>query len=249
MRSLGGEHHGVAVWGTIDASPIVFPAVVHRMNSVRADFTAPIDAVEALVPGDVLDVVEFAPGTAFVSVILTHYVQADWGSFARASVVTSVRPCDTTSGPVEPGLYTTIGATSARFLNEVLYWVLGMHHVDCAAEVDYGDGDGDVRFSFRAGADEALRVAAPLAARPPVSIMTTHNVGYSVLDGRALKTRYEVSTGAAAVDATQVDVTLGPGPLGDALRDLGFAPASASWYSGKDMRMVLHEPTHDLSTP
>jgi hypothetical protein len=245
--SVGEEHRGVAVWGTIDASPIVFPAVVHRMNSVRADFTAPIDAVEALVPGDVLDVVEIAPGTAFVSLILTHYLQADWGSFARASVVTSVRPRDTSSGPVEPGLYTTIGATSARFLNEVLYWVLGMHHVDCAADVDYGDGD--MRFSFRAGADEALRVAAPLADRPPVRIMTTHNVGYSVLDRRALRTYYEVSTGAGAVDAAEVDVTLGPGPLGDALRSLGFAPASASWYSGKDMRMVLHEPSHDLSTP
>ena len=245
--SLGGEHHGVAVWGTIDASPIVFPAVVHRMNSVRADFTAPIGAVEAWVPGDVLDVVEFGPGTAFVSVILTHYLEADWGSFARASVVTSVRPRDTASGPAEPGLYTVVGATSARFLNEVLYWVLGMHHVDCAAEVGYGDSD--VRFSFRAGTDEALRVAAPLADRPPVTIMTTHNVGYSVLDGRALQTYYEVSTGARAVDAAAVDVALGPGPLGDALRSLGFAPASASWYSGRDMRMVVHEPSHDLSTP
>ena len=28
------------MWGTIDARPIVFPAVVQDMSSVRADFTA-----------------------------------------------------------------------------------------------------------------------------------------------------------------------------------------------------------------
>jgi hypothetical protein len=233
------------VWGTIDASPIVFPAVVARMNSVRADFTAPLDAVEALLPGDVLDAVEFAPGAAFLSLVLTHYLQADWGSFARASVVTAVRPHDTGPGPgpAEPGLYTCIGATSARFPNEVLYWALGMQHVDCEVALDYGDGDGDVAFRFRAGDDVAIRVAAPLVDPPPVRIMTTHNLAYSVLGGRVLATYYEVSTGAGAVDPAAVDVALGPGPLGDALRRLGFAPASASWYSGKDMRMVLHEPT------
>jgi len=227
----------------IDARPIVFPAVVGDMNSVRVDFAAPIDAVEELVPTDVLEVVDFGSGTAFVSFILTHYVAVDWGSFSRASIVASVRPRG--AAPADPGLYTCLGATSERFPNEVLYWVLGMHHVDIDLDVEY-HGD-EVRFSLGPPGGAPLRVGAPLCDPPPVEIMTTGNVGYSVLDGALMRTHYDVSSGAGAVDAARVTFSLGDGPLGHALHDLGLPTAPASWYSGRHMRMVLHEPFPHVS--
>jgi hypothetical protein len=230
----------------IDARPVAFPAVIQRMNSVRADFAAPLDAVEALVPGDLVTVVDFGSRTAFASFIATHYVDADWGSFARASIVTSVRPRAVDDAPT--GLYTCVGATSARFLNEVLYWVLGMHHVDATLEVTYAGDEMHLEMASPGSADR-LCVGAPLYGPPAVELMTTSNVSYGVLDGTLMRTHYDVSTGVEAVDGSQVSLVIGGGPLGDALRRLGLSASSASWFSGKDMRMVLHEPAPVLAEP
>ena len=225
-------------WGMIDAREVRFPVATQDTRLLLAGFTGPTEAVRAFIPGDALQLVEVSPGRASLMLVLAHHLRSDIGPFRAASLTTVVVPCGSDAAD-EAGHFVCAGATADAFQNELMYWAFGMPHESDGVRAAY-DGT-EVTFRVACAADESLAVSLrrPPDTTPPATT-TTRN--YGLIDDDIYVIPLVVTSAPAPVDPASVRLTVGTGPLAEALRHVGFPAASPEWRWAEACRITSRLP-------
>ena len=216
-------------WGSIEGREITFPMEVDAFNSATLGFSVPADAAAALLPGDAFEIVEVGPGTAQLIVSLVDYRDNPWGDYNEVNLGFLARPAG--AGDDVIGSFVYRMPVDQEFTCLAGNQVMGFPKTVMGIDADYTDTH--VTFTLRDGDEAVFAVTVPRAAPAgdPVRIET---VSYSYLDGIAQQTPLSMDLATGAVDAGDVTLTLGTGPIADELRGLGLptAPDFASYGEG-----------------
>ncbi len=224
-------------WGSIQDREITFPMEVDSFNSATLGFSVPTEAAAALLPGEAFEIVEIAPGTAQLIVSLVDYRQNPWGDYNEVNLGFLARPVGAAEDVIGSFVYRM--PVDQEFTCLAGNQVMGFPKVVVDIATTYTDTH--VTFELRdadGSAEPALAVTVPRAAAlgEPARIET---VSYSYLDGVAQATPLAMDLASGYLEADQVELTLGAGPIADELRALGLptAPDFATW--GEDLGAVF----------
>ncbi|WP_323793526.1 acetoacetate decarboxylase family protein [Nocardioides sp.] len=219
----------ITTWGTIDGREITFPMAVDDFNSATLGFSVPADAAAALLPGDAFEIAEIGPGTAQLIISIVDYRQNPWGDYNEVNLGFLARPAGAPEDVMGSFVYRM--PVDQEFTCKAGNEVMGFPKVVVGIDATYTDSH--VTFELRDGDDVALTVTVPRA--PALSEATRIDaVSYSYLDGVPQATPLGMDLASGFIEADQVDLTLGTGPIADELRTLGLPkPADfATWGEG-----------------
>lgn len=221
-------------WGSIQGQEITFPMEVDSFNSATLGFSVPAAAAAALLPGDAFEIVEIAPSTAQLIVSLVDYRQNPWGDYNEVNLGFLARPVGAADDVIGSFVYRM--PVDQEFTCLAGNQVMGFPKTVLDIATTYTDTHAT--FELRDGADLALAVTVPRAAAvgAPTRIET---VSYSYLDGVAQATPLSMDLASGYLEADQVELTLGTGPIAEELRTLGLPTAAdfATW--GEDLGAVF----------
>ena len=221
-------------WGSIHGQEIIFPMEVDSFNSATLGFSVPAAAAAALLPGDAFEIVEVSPGTAQLIVSLVDYRQNPWGDYNEVNLGFLARPAGAANDVIGSFVYRM--PVDQEFTCLAGNQVMGFPKTVLDIATTYTDTHAT--FELRDGADLALAVTVPRAAAvgAPTRIET---VSYSYLDGVAYATPLAIDLASGYLEADQVELTLGTGPIAEELRTLGLPTAAdfATW--GEDLGAVF----------
>lgn len=213
-------------WGTIEGREISFPMEVDSFVSATLGFSVPAAAATALLPGDAFEVVEISPGTAQLIISLVDYRENPWGDYNEVNLGFLARPVGAADDVIGSFVYRM--PVDQEFTCLAGNRVMGFPKVVVEIEATYTDTHAS--FELRDGGEVALAVTVPRAA--PVGEPTRiETVSYSYLDGVPQQTPLSIDLATGYVDAADVRLTIGTGPIADELRSLGLptAPDFASY--------------------
>jgi hypothetical protein len=228
----------VVVWGTIEGREITFPMEVPDFNAATLLYSVPLDAAQALLPGDDFEALEVAPGRAQLVIAACDYVDNPWGDYREINLGFLARP---TGGRGADGSFVYRMPVDQPFTcragNEVMGFPKTVEVIDCTYT------DDEVAFSLTFGGEHALTLRFPRAAATgePARVEA---VSYSYLDGRPYGTVLGMDMGTGFVDPADVVVELGTGPVADELRSLGLPcpPYMCTWGEGLSATFFLGTP-------
>ena len=80
------------VWGQIEGREITFPMEVPDFNGLNLLYTVPLEAAQALIPGESFRALETTPGEAQLIVAVCDYVDNPWGDYNEINLGFLVRP-------------------------------------------------------------------------------------------------------------------------------------------------------------
>ena len=222
------------IWGSIQGREITFPMEVNSFNAATLGFSVPADAAAALLPGDRFQIVEVAPGTAQLIVSLVDYRENPWGDYNEVNLGFLVRPVG--AGDEVIGSFVYRMPVDQEFTCRAGNEVMGFPKTVMGIDATYTDDT--VTFELLDGEQSVLRVSLPRAeaAGPPTRIETA---SYSYLDGVAHETPLAMDLASGAVDAGDVEITVGTGPIADELRSLGLPTAPDFCSYGEDLGAVF----------
>ena len=213
-------------WGSIQGQEITFPMEVDDFTSATLGFSVPAASARALLPGDAFEIVEVGPGVAQLIVSLVDYRANPWGDYNEVNLGFLARPAG--AGEEVIGAFVSRMPVDQEFTCLAGNQVMGFPKTVMGIDADYTETHAS--FVLRDGDLLALRVTVPRAAPlgEPTRIET---VSYSYLDGAPYETPLAMDLATGAVEADQVAVELGSGPIADELRSLGLpcAPDFASY--------------------
>ncbi len=197
-------------WGTISGQEITFPMEVDSFVSATLGFSVPAGAAAALLPGDAFEVVEVGPGTAQLIVSLVDYRENPWGDYNEVNLGFLARPVG--AGEEVIGSFVYRMPVDQEFTCLAGNQVMGFPKVVMGIDATYTETHAS--FELRDGDAVALSVTVPRAesAGDPIRIDT---VSYSYLDGVPQQTPLAMDLATGAVDASDVELTLGTGPIAD----------------------------------
>ena len=218
------------VWGEIEGRTITFPMEVPVMDAATLVFSVPAAAAQALLPGDAFEVVDVGGGTAQFVLALVDYVDNPWGDYLEINLGFLARPVGAPEDLIGSFVYRmpVDQAFTCKAGNEV------MGFPKTVEDLSRTDADGRVTFAMHDDGELVLSVSFPDAAATsaPERVDTD---SYSYLDGRPYSTRLSMDLGTGFLDATDVVIELGSGPVAGELRTLGLpmAPDFGAW--GRDL--------------
>ncbi|MGA8848090.1 MAG: acetoacetate decarboxylase family protein [Nocardioides sp.] len=221
-------------WGSIQGQEITFPMEVDSFNSATLGFSVPAAAAAALLPGGAFEIAEIAPDTAQLIVSLVDYRQNPWGDYNEVNLGFLARPVGAADDVIGSFVYRM--PVDQEFTCLAGNQVMGFPKTVLDIATTYTDTHAT--FELRDGADLALAVTVPRATAvgAPTRIET---VSYSYLDGVAQATPLSMDLASGYLEADQVELTLGSGPIADELRALGLPTVVdfATW--GEDLGAVF----------
>jgi hypothetical protein len=227
------------VWGEIDGREITFPMEVAEMNAATLLFTVPADAATALLPGDAFEVVEVAPGQAQLIIAACDYRQNPWGDYNELNLGFLARPVGAPDDVIGSFVYRM--PVNQEFTCVAGNEVMGFPKTVEVLDVDYTETT--VSFRLTMGGHFAIALTLPRAEAldEPERLEAD---SYSYVDGVAYATPLSMDMGTGFVDAAEVTLELGDGPLADELRSLGLpkAPDLATWGEGLSATFLLGQP-------
>lgn len=217
------------VWGEIEGREITFPMEVARFDAATFSFTVPADAAQALLPGESFEVLS-NDGTATFVLALCDYHENPWGDYLEINLGFLVRAVDAPEGETGSFVYRmpVDQAFTCRAGNEVMGFPKTVEDLSVVHD------DGRVTFAMHDDGELVISVSfADAAATSAPERVDTDS--YSYLDGRPYSTRLSMDLGTGFLDATDVVIELGSGPVADELRTLGLpmAPDFGAW--GRDL--------------
>jgi len=213
-------------WGSIQGQEITFPMEVDDFTSATLGFSVPAAAARALLPGDAFEIVEVGPGVAQLIVSLVDYRANPWGDYNEVNLGFLARPAG--AGEEVIGSFVYRMPVDQEFTCLAGNQVMGFPKTVMGIEADYSDTHAT--FVLRDGEAVALRVSVP-RAEPLGEPTRIETVSYSYLDGTPYETPLSMDLATGVVEAEQVVVELGSGPIADELSSLGLpcAPDFASY--------------------
>lgn len=221
-------------WGSIQGQEITFPMEVDAFNAATLGFSVPSAAAAALLPGDAFEIVEVAPGTAQLIVSLVDYRENPWGDYNEVNLGFLARPAG--AGEEVMGSFVYRMPVDQEFTCLAGNQVMGFPKVVMGIDATYTDSH--VTFELRDGDAVALTVTVPRAeaAGEPIRIDT---VSYSYLDGDPQQTPLAMDLATGSVDPSDVDLTLGSGPIAEELKSLGLPKAADFASYGEGLSAVF----------
>ena len=213
-------------WGSIEGQEITFPMEVDDFTSATLGFSVPAAAARALLPGDAFEIVEVGPGVAQLIVSLVDYRVNPWGDYNEVNLGFLARPAG--AGEEVIGSFVYRMPVDQEFTCLAGNRVMGFPKTVMGIDADYSDTHAT--FVLRDGASVALRVTVP-RVEPLGEPTRIETVSYSYLDGTPYETPLAMDLATGVVEADQVVVELGSGPIADELSSLGLpcAPDFASY--------------------
>ncbi|WP_300402571.1 acetoacetate decarboxylase family protein [Nocardioides sp.] len=213
-------------WGSIEGQEITFPMEVDDFTSATLGFSVPAAAARALLPGDAFEIVEVGPGVAQLIVSLVDYRANPWGDYNEVNLGFLARPAG--AGEEVIGSFVYRMPVDQEFTCLAGNRVMGFPKTVMGIDADYSDTHAT--FVLRDGASVALRVTVP-RVEPLGEPTRIETVSYSYLDGTPYETPLAMDLATGVVEADQVVVELGSGPIADELSSLGLpcAPDFASY--------------------
>jgi hypothetical protein len=228
-----------AVWGMIDAEPIVFPLVVDEFNAAMAVFPVPAPAARSLLPGDAFELVEPEPGSAKLVLAACDFRRNPWGDHDEINVGFLVRP---RGAPVEAnGVLMHRTFVNQRFTDEAGRRALTFPRVQDQIDVSYTADT--VTFALAVDGHPALSLRIPRLAADAEPKRMTH-VAYSCINNVARRVSLDIDIPQGSVDPAAVDLRLDAGPVAAELRRLGLPrpPDFCTWGEGLSSRLLAPEP-------
>lgn len=225
-------------WGEIDGRAIAFPMEVMDFDAATMVFSVPVDAANALVPGDAFEVVA-DNGVAQLVVALIDYHQNPWGDYLEINLGLLARPVG--SGGDVVGSFVYRMPVDQSFTCQAGNQVMGFPKT--VEDLSISCTDGRVRFAWGAGDSLVLAISFPLVAEEGEA-PAVETESYSYLDGVPRLTPLTMGMGTAMIDPDDVVIELGSGPAADELRSLGLpqAPDLATWGTGLAATFQLGRP-------
>lgn len=217
-------------WGTIDGQEITFPMAVDDFNSATLGFSVPSDAAAALLPGDAFEIAEIAPGTAQLIISIVDYRENPWGDYNEVNLGFLARPAGAPEDVMGSFVYRM--PVDQEFTCKAGNEVMGFPKVVVGIDATYTDTH--VTFELR-DSDGATALTVTVPRAPALGEATRIDaVSYSYLDGVPQATPLAMDLASGFIEAGQVELTLGIGPIADELRSLGLptAPDFATWGEG-----------------
>jgi hypothetical protein len=221
----------VRLWGQIDAFPVCFPLRTDRLKAVVVQFAVPAPAARPLLPGRCFELVE-AAGKAHLVVTGLEFEGNTRQIGRRISLAFIVRPACDPAAP--PGAFQWRSLVNQRFDREMGYRVFGIASTVVDLSVSFGAGPVTLEVQGEVTGDRgepALRVRLPETPLGAAGVPMSAPI-YTCRDGVAQRIQCEMSALRGVVsDTSAVDVSVGSGPLADALRLLGLprAPERCLW--------------------
>lgn len=223
-------------WGEIDGVSIDFPMVVDDMRQLTLTFTVPIEPARALLPGDAFEVVEIAPGEAMFLVALVDYVTNPWGDYNEVNLGLLAHPA---GQPERAGAFVYRMPVDQEFTMKAGNTVLGLPKTVEDLTYDYQGDTVTVRLA--SGGEHAVTVRFPrvLSEDAPTA---TETVTFSYLDGAPTELPLTIEMGAAMLDPSSIEITLGAGEIADELRSLGLPCAPDMAVYGEELSGTFEVP-------
>ena len=223
-------------WGELDGVPIDFPMWVPRMNAATLSFTVPLDAAQALLPGDGFEVAPAGPDSATFVMALVDYVENPWGDYLEANFGFLAHP---RTDPTHVGAFVYRMPVDQEFTCRAGNEVLGLPKT--VEELGFGYGAEEVRVELSMRGEAVMVVSVP-RARPQADPELTDATTFSYLDGVPTELPLAIELGTGVADPAELRIELGSSPVADELRSLGLpaAPDFAVW--GEDLRGVFFLP-------
>jgi hypothetical protein len=223
-------------WGEIDGVSIDFPMVVDDMRQLTLTYTVPIEPARALLPGDAFEVVEIAPGQALFLVALVDYVTNPWGDYNEVNLGLLAHPV---GQPERAGAFVYRMPVDQEFTMKAGNAVLGLPKTVEDLTYDYQGDTVTVRLA--SGGEHAMTVRFPrvLTDDAPTA---TETVTYSYLDATPTELPLTIEMGAAAIEPSAIEMTLGTGAIADELRSLGLPVAPDMAFYGEELSGTFEVP-------
>lgn len=232
-QDAAGSH-----WGEIDGVSIDFPMFVEDMRQLTLTYTVPIEPARALLPGDAFEVVEIAPGQAMFLVALVDYVENPWGDYNEINLGILVQPI---GQPERAGAFVYRMPVDQEFTMKAGNAVLGLPKTVEDLTYDYQGDTVTVRLAC--AGEHALTVRFPrvLTDDAPTA---TEAMTYSYLDGAPTELPLTIDVGSAMIDPSEIEMTLGTGPIAQELASLGLpcAPDMAFYGEGLTGTFLVPRP-------
>ncbi|MGB0102375.1 MAG: acetoacetate decarboxylase family protein [Nocardioides sp.] len=221
------------IWGSIQGREITFPMEVDSFNSATLGFSVPAAAAAALLPGERFEIAETAPGIAQLIVSLVDYRENPWGDYNEVNLGFLTRPVG--AGEEVIGSFVYRMPVDQEFTCVAGNEVMGFPKTVTRIDATYTDDAVTFElFEADSGDDRsAFRISLPRVE--PTGEPTRIETGsYSYLDGVAYETPLAIDMASGFVDAADVEITIGSGPIADELRSLGLptAPDFCSYGEG-----------------
>lgn len=227
------------VWGSIQDREITFPMEVDRFHSATLGFTVPADRAAELLPGDAFEIVETAPGSAQLIISLVDYRENPWGDYNEVNLGFLARPAGAPAEVIGSFVYRM--PVDQEFTCLAGNEVMGFPKVVTGIDADYTDSH--VTFTLRngegEGADVAFAVTVP-RAEPMGEPSRIEATSYSYLHGVPHGTPLAMDMATGLVEADQVRLEIGTGPIADELKGLGLPKAPDFCAYGEDLSAVFH---------
>lgn len=227
------------VWGEIQGQEITFPMEVTDMNAATLLFSVPAGAAAALLPGDAFEIVEIAPGVAQFVVAACDYVVNPWGDYNELNLGFLARPAGAPADVIGSFVYRM--PVNQAFTCEAGNRVMGFPKTVEVLDTEYTDDT--VSFHLVMGGHDTIRITLPRAEALGAAERIDAE-SYSYLDGVPYSTTLSMDMGTGMIDAADVVLELGEGPVADELRSLGLpkAPDLATWGEGLSATFLLGQP-------
>ncbi|MDQ2649197.1 MAG: acetoacetate decarboxylase family protein [Actinomycetota bacterium] len=226
-------------WGEIQGQTITFPMEVTRFDTATFLFTVPLDAAQALVPGDAFEVVAIGPDVAQLVIAFCDYIENPWGDYLELNFGFLARPVGAADDVIGSFVYRM--PVDQAFTCEAGNKVMGFPKtVEQMARHD-ADGRCTVTLHEDGAPSVVLRFPTPAGAGDPPAI---ESLSYSYLDGVAYETPLTMDMGTGMIDPADVEISLGDGPIAVGLRSLGLpaVPDLATWGTDLSATFQLGRP-------
>jgi len=214
-------HH----WGEIDGVSIDFPMVVDEMHQATLTYTVPLEAAQALIPGDGFEVFEVAPGSAMFLLAVVDYVQNPWGDYNEVNFGLLAYP---TGQPERVGAFVYRMPVDQEFTMKAGNQVLGLPKT--VEDLSFVYTEDSVVVELSMGGEPTMKLTLPRvqAAEAPTS---TETVTFSYLNGVPTELPLTIELGAGVISPSLVQMELGTSSVAEELRSLGLpgVPEMAVW--------------------
>jgi hypothetical protein len=202
-------------------------------------FSVPADAAQALLPGDAFEVVEIAPGVAQLVIAFCDYIRNPWGDYLELNVGFLARPAGAADDVIGSFVYRM--PVDQAFTCEAGNRVMGFPKTVEQMSVTHEGGRCTV--TLHEGGEPSLTLRFPTPAGEGES-PRIESLSYSYLDGVAHETPLDMGMGTGMIDPAEVEIELGPAPIGKDLAGLGLpmAPDMATWGVGLSATFQLGRP-------
>jgi hypothetical protein len=213
----------------IQGQTVELPVVVRRAKGGVAFFDVDAAAAQAFLPGEAFEVVESAPGTAQLLIVLMDYEDNDLGDYLEVGLTLFVRPVGAPADGSADGTFIVHLPVDQSFTCDAGRTIWGFPK--SVQEITADHRDTSSAWSLTMDGQLVLRLTVPRGGSdemPDMSIQT-----YTYKDGVPHSTPFaQGGTGSSIGFGEGVELELGDHPLAKELAQLGLPkPASMTTWT------------------